>query len=122
VIRKHIGYGHHSREVRREGAEVLHGALQPVSELPPAVRLRPRVEGARGKRRKVYRSQDYMTPYEKLKSLPQAEKFLKPGIRLESLERRARRMSDTASGQKMRQAKAVLLRAVKLESPTAPRD
>jgi len=31
-------------------------------------------------------------------------------------------MSDTASGQKMRQAKAVLLRAVKLESPTAPRD
>jgi len=55
-----------------------------------------------------------MTPYEKLKSLPQAEKFLKPGIRLESLERRARRMSDTASGTKMRQAKAVLLRAVKL--------
>lgn len=80
------------------------------------------VEGKRGKRRKVYRLEDYTTPYEKLKSVPEAEKFLKPGIRFESLERRAGRMSDTEAARKMRQMKAVLLRAVKLESPTAPRE
>jgi hypothetical protein len=122
VIRKHIGYGHIPGKYAERVQKFYTAHFNPYLNFHRPCGFARVVEGARGKRRKVYRSQDYMTPYEKLKSLPQAEKFLKPGIRLESLERRARRMSDTASGQKMRQAKAVLLRAVKLESPTAPRD
>ncbi len=54
--------------------------------------------------------------------MPEAEKFLKPGISMESLEQRAGRMSDTESARKMRQEKGELLRQVKVESPTAPRE
>jgi len=46
VIRKHIGYGHIPGKYAERVQKFLHGALQPVSELPPAVRLRPR--GGRG--------------------------------------------------------------------------
>jgi len=80
------------------------------------------MQDERGKRRKVYRLKDYATPYEKLKSLPRAEEYLKPGISFGQLDRRARQMSDTEAGLKMRQAKAVLLRAVKVEAPRAERE
>ncbi|MGI8745378.1 MAG: hypothetical protein ACR2NN_22945 [Bryobacteraceae bacterium] len=45
IIRKHLGYGHtaraqaHSRRARRGSAEVLHGAVQPLLELPSSVRI-----------------------------------------------------------------------------------
>jgi hypothetical protein len=41
------------------------------------------------RRRKIYRLQDYVTPYETLRGLPEAERFLKPGIGFERLERQA---------------------------------
>jgi transposase InsO family protein len=122
VIRKHIGYGHIPGKYAERVQKFYTAHFNPYLNFHRPCGFARVVEGARGKRRKVYRREDYVTPYEKLKSLPQADKFLKPGISFESLERRARRMSDTESGQKMRQAKAVLLRAVKLESPAAPRD
>jgi len=120
VIRKHIGYGH-IPEVRREVQKFYTAHFNPYLNFHRPCGFARVVEGARGKRRKVYRSQDYMTPYEKLKSLPQAEKFLKPGIRLESLERRAaderhRVGTEDAPGQ------GGVVARVKLESPTAPRD
>jgi hypothetical protein len=80
------------------------------------------VEGKRGKRKKVYRLKDYATPYEKLKSLPLAESFLKDGVDFKSLDQQAKQRSDTEAAGKMRQAKTVLLRAVKIESPAAARE
>ncbi len=79
------------------------------------------VEGRRGKRRKVYRLRDYATPYEKVKSLPEVPRFLKEGLSFASLDKQARRMSDTEAAGNMRQAIWVLLRQVKIESPKAPR-
>ena len=35
---------------------------------------------AKGKQRKQYRYENMMTPYDKLKSLPNSEKYLKPGL------------------------------------------
>ena len=40
----------------------------------------------RGKRIRTYRTKDYKTPYEKLKSLPDAVDLLKPGVPLEYLD------------------------------------
>jgi hypothetical protein len=48
----------------------------------------------RGKRKKVYKYEDYMTPYEKLKSLPNAKRYLKKGVTFARLNARAMRMSD----------------------------
>ena len=63
----------------------------------------------RGKRRRIYRHQDYRTPFEKLKSLPKWQTFLKPGISAEQLETNAKRMSDTEAARRMQKAKIALL-------------
>jgi hypothetical protein len=41
----------------------------------------------KGKERKTYPKENYMTPYEKLKSLDNAEQYLKPGITFEELDK-----------------------------------
>ncbi|MCY4156687.1 MAG: hypothetical protein OXF66_04530 [Gammaproteobacteria bacterium] len=41
---------------------------------------------AKGRVRKRYRDSDVMTPYEKLKSLDNAEQHLKPGITFDELD------------------------------------
>ena len=48
---------------------------------------------AKGKEKKVYRQNDYKTPYAKLISLPDFKKYLKPGV-FKQLEKTAHCMSD----------------------------
>lgn len=48
----------------------------------------------KGKIKKVYRQQDYQTPYEKLKSLPHAQSYLKVGITFEQLDNIAKQKND----------------------------
>ena len=122
VIRKHIGYGHIPGKHAERVQKFYTAHFNPHLNFHRPCGFATVVEGKRGKLRKVYRLKDYDTPFERLKRVPEAEKFLKPGISMQSLERRAGRMSDTESARKMRQQKAVLLRQVKLESPTAPRE
>ena len=52
------------------------------------------VKDKRGKIKKKYRYQDYMTPYEKLRSIPGAWAYLKESITLEMLDKKARRYTD----------------------------
>jgi len=49
----------------------------------------------KGKRTYSYPKNGYMTPYEKLKSLPNAGQYLKPGISFDLLDLQAYAMSDT---------------------------
>jgi hypothetical protein len=75
----------------------------------------------RGKRKRVYNAEDYATPYEKLKALPEAASYLKEGVSFVLLDQQAARMSDTECAKKLAKAKATLLRKVKSESPIPPR-
>ena len=54
---------------------------------------------AKGKIKKVYKQEDYMTPYEKLKSLPNVEQYLKYGINFEELDQIAMRKTDNQMAQ-----------------------
>jgi transposase InsO family protein len=63
----------------------------------------------KGKEHKVYLAKDYMTPYRKLKSLPNAEQYLKPGITFAQLDKIEMAMSDTEFAEKMAKAKAIML-------------
>jgi len=47
-----------------------------------------------GKIRKVYPADNYRTPYEKLKSLPEANQYLKEGISFSMLDKIAMRYTD----------------------------
>lgn len=73
-----------------------------------------------GKRLRQYKREDYATPYERLKSLPEAEKCLKPNMSFGQLDKTALQMSDTECARKMSAAKAELLRRCKIESPQGP--
>ena len=74
----------------------------------------------RDKRRRQYKTEDYRTPFEKLKSLERAEQCLKPGLRLAELEREALALSDTEFARRMNAAKSRLLRQCKVQSPVPP--
>jgi transposase InsO family protein len=61
----------------------------------------------RGKEKKKYDT--YMTAYEKLKSLPNAEQYLKEGITFEELDKIAYAFSDNEWAEKMQKVKEKLL-------------
>jgi hypothetical protein len=62
----------------------------------------------KGKEIKKYKYEDVFTPYEKFKSLPNAEKFLKPGITFEELDYKANMISDGEAARQMNVALAKL--------------
>ena len=63
---------------------------------------------ANGKTRKRYRLKDMTTPYEKLKSLPHAQRFLKPGVTFAALDALAAAMSDNEAARRLNEARATL--------------
>jgi len=60
-----------------------------------------------------------MTPYEKLKSLPQAETFLKPGINFEQLDAEAKAISDNEAAERMNVARTTLFKTIFNRSKSA---
>ena len=60
-----------------------------------------------------------MTPYEKLKSLPQAETFLKLGVDFKQLDAQASAMSDNEAAERMNAARSVLFKTIFNRSKTA---
>ena len=65
---------------------------------------------------KRYRDQDIKTPFEKLKSLPSAERHLKTGVSLEQLEAQARAESDLQSAENLNAARSKLFDLIAKET------
>jgi len=119
VIRKLIGYGHiagaHATALQKFYVEHLNPYLnyhRPCGFATVSL-------DERGKRQRKYKIEDYRTPFEKLQSLPKREQFLKPGLRLPDLEKRALAISDTECARRMSAAKARLLR--QCQTPSLPK-
>ena len=53
-----------------------------------------------------------MTPYEKLKSLPKAEAYLKPGTTFEQLDEIAYAISDNEAARQMNEARKQLFKTI----------
>ena len=66
----------------------------------------------KGKTRKVYRYTMMMTPYEKLKSLPQAEDHLKPEATFEILDATAHQLSDNQAADRLQKARRQLFTTI----------
>ena len=69
-----------------------------------------------GKIKKRYRDQDLATPYEKLKSLPNAATFLKPGVTFQQLDAIAYAQSDLDAARAVNAARDELFRTIGYES------
>ena len=66
----------------------------------------------KGRVRKQYRYQDIMTPYEKLKSLPDATGYLTPGVTFEQLDQSACKLSDNQAAQQLNEARRRLFQSI----------
>ncbi len=62
----------------------------------------------KGKVKKTYPYEEVMTPCERLKSLPQAESYLRPGVTLEKLKAIANQMSGNQFAERMVKARSNL--------------
>jgi hypothetical protein len=109
VVRKQMGYG----PIAGEHAEALQrfytAHLNPYLNFHRPCGYATVVADPRGKRKRTYRHQDYRTPYEKLQSLPEWKKCLKPGITPALLQQQAAARSDTEAARRMQKAKLELL-------------
>ena len=109
VVRKHIGYGAIGAEHAEAFQKFYTACFNPYLNYHRPCGFATVKVLARGKRKRSYPAEDYRTPYEKLVSLPDWEKYLKEGITAELLDRLSRRMSDTEAAQRMQRAKLALL-------------
>ena len=53
-----------------------------------------------------------MTPYDKLSSLPDAEKYLKPGVTFEILNKIAHKISDNQAADQLLEARQKLFKTI----------
>ena len=109
VVRKHIGYGAIGAEHAEEFQKFYAAYLNPYLNFHHPCGFATVETGHRGKRKRMYRHNDYRTPFEKLTSLKDWQKHLKEGISPQHLEREAGRMSDTEAARRMQNAKLALL-------------
>ncbi|MCE2560178.1 MAG: hypothetical protein J4F98_16730 [Acidobacteria bacterium] len=74
------------------------------------------VTDTKGRTRKRYRYKDVMTPFEKPRSLPEVEQYLKPGVTIASLEHHAGAISDLDAAVALKRARARLFELIARES------
>ncbi len=70
-----------------------------------------------GKKKIAYPAENYMTPYDKLKSLTDWEKYLRPGVTKEMLEAQANAKTPNQAAREMQKAKQELLKMI-IELPS----
>lgn len=105
IVRKHLGYGHipqrHARKVNAFCSEYLN----PYINFHRPCFFPETITDAKGKERKRYRYEQMMTPYEKLKSLPDAALHLKDKVTFKKLDAIASAMSDNEAAKLLNEAK-----------------
>jgi hypothetical protein len=110
VIRKNLGYAH----IPRSCADLLNtyhrGILNPYINFHRPCFFPVSVTDRKGKIKKKYPYETIKTPYEKLKSLPGVETYLRPGITLNELDAIAYQMSDNKFAERMVKARSNLFK------------
>jgi hypothetical protein len=109
VVRKQIGYGPIGAEHAAAFQKFYTAYFNPYLNFHRPCGFATIATDGRGKRKRVYRQQDYRTPYEKLTSLKEWQAYLKTEVTAPMLVREASRRSDTAAARRMQKAKLALL-------------
>ena len=112
VIRKHFGFDHIPGHWAPQLNEFHRRHFNPYLNFHrPCLFPVPRIDN-KGKVKKHYPYSEMDTPYGKLKSLPNAQRFLKPGITFEHLDEIAIAISDNEAAKQMNEAKRQLFKTI----------
>ena len=112
VIRKQLGHGHIPSRCAAQVNAFTQQVLSPYLNFHRPCFFPTEEVDRKGRVRKRYRDADIMTPYEKLKSLPDAAACLKPGTTFAKLDAVAVAMSDNEAAQALDEARTRLFRSI----------
>ena len=111
VIRKHIGFGHIASQHADAVNQFHQDHLNPYLNFHRPCGVPRLIAQANGKIRRVYPR--YRTPLEILSEMPDAERFLRPGLTLAALKQQAMEQSDTDAARDLQIAKKQLFRRIR---------
>ena len=115
IIRKHIGYGFiNPKTVRLVNEFYLNYFIPYLNYHRPCAYPDIIRDEKTGKIKRMYPKDNYFTPYEKLKGLPDAQRYLKDGVSFEELDKEAYKYDDNEMAMRMKRAKRKLLEIVEL--------
>jgi len=109
VIRKHMGYSYIQKSYAKNINNFIRENMDDYLNFHRPCGFATNYEDSKGKIKKKYDT--YLTPYEKLISLKNFEKYLKKGVSASSLELISRKQSDNESAQKMQNSKQKLFKS-----------
>jgi hypothetical protein len=112
VVRKQLGYAYIPQRCAELINEFNRDFFNPYINFHRPCFFPVSVIDNRGKVKKTYPYQEVMTPYEKLKSLPKAESYLRPGVTFGKLETIANQMSDNQFAERMVKARSNLFQQI----------
>jgi len=105
VVRKIFGYTHIPQKWATEINAFNRKYLNPYINYHRPCFFPKTITDSKGKQRKSYHYKDIMTPYDKLKSLTNAEQYLKPEVSFEILDEYALKMSDNKAASELQKAR-----------------
>jgi transposase InsO family protein len=108
VVRKQLGYAYIPQRCAELINEFNRDFFNPYINFHRPCFFPVSVIDPKGKIRKTYPYEMVKTPYERLKSLPQAERYLHPGVTFEKLVTIANQMSDNQFAERMVEARSNL--------------
>jgi len=112
IVRKQFGHGHIPQHYATKMNEFNRRYLNPHINYHRPCFFPETVTDKKGKQRKTYPYKNMMTPYEKLKSLPQAEQCLKPSLSFAILDKVAYEISDNQSAKRLQRARKKLFKTI----------
>ena len=119
IVRKHWGYSHIPQRFATLVNAFCRDQLNPYVNFHRPCLFAETLTNTKGRQRKRYPYNLMMTPYEKLKSLPNPDQFLKPNVTFEHLDAQATAMSDNEAAERLNKARATLLKTIFNRSKTA---
>ena len=120
VVRKHLGYAHIPASFAEAVNHFTQNRLSPYLNFHRPCFFPTEQVDDRGRVRKHYCYSDMMTPYEKLKSLPNPAQYLKSGTTFKQLDAIAYGISDNEAARCLNQARSELFQTInKTQNPAA---
>ena len=112
IVRKIFGYIHIPQHYADQLNKFNQAALNPYVNyhrpcLYPTIAI-----DKKGKEKKQYKYKNMMTPYEKFKSLPEAEKYLKENVIFKILDDIAKAMTDNEAADYLQQQRKLLFKHI----------
>jgi hypothetical protein len=112
VVRKQLGYAYIPQSCAEMINEFNQDFFNPYINFHRPGFFPASVIDQKGKIKKTYPYKEVMTPYEKLKSLPEAASYLRQGVTTEKLDDIANQMSDNEFAERMVKARSNLFEQI----------